>query len=111
MPHDKNNNLLSVGDAVVIRGKVTAITQDGDHFCNLNVETDEKMYPGDNKTMIPLNAKQVEKLFEIPGLEPLTLKQLAAVEEFRRTMRDETIPEIIKAIESHSPCHLVERKS
>lgn len=42
-------------------------------------------------------------------LEEPTPEQLAAVEEFCRTMRDEVIPEIIKAVESHSPCHSVER--
>ena len=46
----------------------------------------------------------------IPGLEQLTPEQLAAVEEFRRTMREEVIPEIVKAIESHSPCHALEPK-
>lgn len=43
------------------------------------------------------------------ALEKPTLEQLAAVEEFCRTMRDEIVPEIIKAVESHSPCHSVER--
>lgn len=47
---------------------------------------------------------------EAIALEKLTPEQLAAIEEFRRTMRDEVIPEIIKAVESHSPCHSVERR-
>lgn len=65
MPHDKSNNDLKVGDSVIIRGKVTAITQDGNHFCNLTVETDEKMYPSESKSALSLNAKQVEKVDEI----------------------------------------------
>jgi hypothetical protein len=61
MPHDKNGNLLSVGDRVNIVGVVKEI-QPGDEFCNVTLETTEPMYPGDQKTAIVLNAKQVEKM-------------------------------------------------
>lgn len=47
--------------------------------------------------------------FEAMGFEKPTPEQLVAVEEFCRTMSDKIIPEIIKAVESHSPCHSVER--
>ena len=63
MPHDKNNNVLAVGDSVIIRAKITSI-QMGEEYCNLSAETDEKMYPGENKSTMTLNAKQVEKVGE-----------------------------------------------
>ncbi len=58
MPHDKNGNLLKEGDTVLIEATVRTI-QTGEEYCNLTVDTVEPMYPGDSKTAITLNAKQV----------------------------------------------------
>ncbi len=60
MPHDKNENHLQPGDQVIIRATVTAVHA-GDEYCNVSLETDEPMFPGDHKTPITLNAKQLEK--------------------------------------------------
>jgi hypothetical protein len=63
MPHDKNGNLLEVGDLVGIKAVVTAIHA-GEEYCNLSLETEEVMFPGDNKTALSLNAKQVKKVHQ-----------------------------------------------
>ncbi len=62
MPHDKNGHVLNEGDLVSIPARVTSVmSTDGDAWSNVIVETVEPMYPGDTKTTISLNAKQVEK--------------------------------------------------
>lgn len=60
MPHDKNGKLLEVGDIVNIPCVVKSIST-GTDYCNLTTETVEPMYPGEYKTGITLNAKQVIK--------------------------------------------------
>lgn len=64
MPHDKNGALLKEGDVVTIRATVRSISS-GEEYCNVTLETTEPMYPGDYKSGITLNAKQVEK--ELPS--------------------------------------------
>ena len=59
--HDRNGQPLNVGDRVLIPGVITR-AQTGTDFCNITVETDEKMFPGEYKSEISLNAKQVEKV-------------------------------------------------
>lgn len=58
MPHDKNGQLLQVGSKIIIEAEVESITE-GEEFCNVTVRTTEPMYPGDAKSAISLNAKQV----------------------------------------------------
>lgn len=66
MPHDLNGNLLSIGDAVQIRGTVTDIYPIED-FCNLIVRLDEPMPPDRQVTYISsINSKQVEKIGDSP---------------------------------------------
>jgi hypothetical protein len=60
MPHDKNGKELHKGDAVTIAGKVTEVHQGAD-YCNVTIETDEAMHPGNAKSIISLNSKQVAK--------------------------------------------------
>lgn len=60
MPHDKNGQVLSIGDTVLIEAKVKNVYT-GDEYCNVELETVEVMYPGENKSGITLNAKQVTK--------------------------------------------------
>lgn len=38
MPHDKNNQLLKVGDEVVVRFKIKSLCE-GEEFCNVTLET------------------------------------------------------------------------
>ena len=60
MPHDKNGELISVGDTVYIPCKVKSITMD-ENYCNLTVETTEPMPPYESKNTYTLNTKQVLK--------------------------------------------------
>lgn len=60
MPHDRKGQKLEVGDRVMIEAVVTAVWE-GEEYCNVTLETIEPMYPGENKTGITLNARQVEK--------------------------------------------------
>lgn len=40
MPHDANGQLLTVGDRVVLRGKVKSIDSEQPTFCNIQFQTD-----------------------------------------------------------------------
>jgi hypothetical protein len=60
MPHDRDGKVLSIGDYVYVPCVVTMIATVEEH-CNVTLETVEPMYPGDYKTTITLNSKQVEK--------------------------------------------------
>ena len=61
MPHDKNGNLIAVGDRVDIPCVVIAINP-GDEYYNCTVETTEVMPPTNTKNIITFNTKQVEKV-------------------------------------------------
>jgi hypothetical protein len=61
MPHDKNGNPLSVGDKVLVRAEITSVSQ-GEDYCNVSAVTLEPIYPGEAKTSLTLNAKQVERI-------------------------------------------------
>jgi hypothetical protein len=62
MPHDKNGQLLEVGDEVLVRAKVEEIWP-GATTCNMRVRTVEKMTPDHSAgDAITLNANQVEKV-------------------------------------------------
>lgn len=60
MPHDRKGNLLKAGDHVLIEATVKDV-QAGEEYCNVTLETVEPMYPGDSKSTIVLNAKQVTR--------------------------------------------------
>ena len=59
--HDRNGKPLKVGDKVNVPCIVTAV-QPGAEYCNLTVETEEPMFPTQNKNTITFNSKQVEKV-------------------------------------------------
>lgn len=59
MPHDKNGRVLTEGDLVNVPARVKRI-HEGDEYCNVEIETVEPMYPGDSKSNLTLNTKQVE---------------------------------------------------
>lgn len=59
--HDKNGKLLAVGDRVKV-DCVISNTSSTDDYCNITLLTVEPMYPGNDKSCITLNAKQVEKV-------------------------------------------------
>jgi hypothetical protein len=61
MPHDKNGNTLQPGDRVIVKATVMRVDP-AEEYCNVSLETEEPMYPGDYKSPIILNARQVEKL-------------------------------------------------
>ena len=69
MPHDKLGQPLAVGDEVVVRCTVTEV-QAGTEYCNLQVKTKEPMFPGNDKTTITLNAKQVVKSLPSGVVDP-----------------------------------------
>jgi len=60
MPHDAAGNLIQKGDLV----KVTFVVKDvyaSDEYCNCSLETVAPMYPGEHKTALTVNTKQVVK--------------------------------------------------
>jgi hypothetical protein len=60
MPHDRDGELVKVGDKVNIPAIVTAI-QTGEEYCNISVQPVEPMYPSDRHDTITFNSKQVVK--------------------------------------------------
>lgn len=60
MPHDARGKLLEVGDEVLIRATVKEVHQ-GEEYCNVSLETATAMYPGEHRSVLVLNGKQVEK--------------------------------------------------
>lgn len=56
--HDKNGTPLKQGDIVSVLCKVVNTTE-GTEYCNMTVETVEPMYPGEYKTSVTLNTRQV----------------------------------------------------
>ena len=61
MPHDKNGQVLEVGDRVTVLCEVKTIYLT-EEFCNVGLETVEPMFPGEHKSGVTLNAKQVVKV-------------------------------------------------
>jgi len=61
MPHDKNGKLVENGARVRVDFIVTNVYQtEGDGYCNASLETVEPMFPGQHKTSLTVNTKQVE---------------------------------------------------
>lgn len=60
MPHDRDGTLLKVGNTVMVPARVKAI-QDTEEYCNVTLETLQPMHPGDSRSTLVLNAKQVVK--------------------------------------------------
>jgi hypothetical protein len=58
MPHDANGLPVKKGDLVNVPCIVNDV-QLGEEYCNCTLETVHAMYPGENKTSIVVNAKQV----------------------------------------------------
>lgn len=58
--HLKDGSEAKVGDVVVIFATITSVSP-GVDYCNCQVETLEKMYPGENKTGVTLNTKQIAR--------------------------------------------------
>lgn len=62
MPHDKNGELVAVGDLVTIEFVVTAVHMSED-FCNVNLESVEGMPPSGTKTSLgAVNTRQTVKV-------------------------------------------------
>lgn len=65
MPHDANGVLLTVGDKVVLRGKVKSIDSEQPTFCNISLQTDKGMEPAQDGEgggqSYTLSARMVEK--------------------------------------------------
>lgn len=57
MPHLKGGQPAVVGQRVLIPATITAVHA-GTDYCNMTVETDEPMHPGNTKTTISLNTGQ-----------------------------------------------------
>lgn len=68
MPHDKNNSVLQVGDEVIIRAKITNLTE-GEEFCNITVQTIEGRRPDGCKETFTFNTGVVEKVEASLALE------------------------------------------
>lgn len=59
MPHDRNGNLLEVGDIVNVPCKVTSVTP-SEEYCNVNLETLYPMPPYTGGDTMVRNTKQCE---------------------------------------------------
>jgi len=59
MPHDANGNVIKNGDRVKVAFIVKEVYQ-GEEYCNCSLETVHPMYPGEHKTALTVNTRQVE---------------------------------------------------
>jgi hypothetical protein len=59
MPHDRTGQPIEVGGEVTVSFRVQAV-QSGDEYCNVTLESVERMYPGEHKTVLNVNARQVD---------------------------------------------------
>jgi hypothetical protein len=60
MPHDKFGKVVEVGQEVIVRFRVTGVSQT-EEYCNCNIESIEGMPPTGAKTSLgAINTKQVE---------------------------------------------------
>jgi hypothetical protein len=66
MPHDKHGQVLTVGDRVTVLATVKSVTTT-EEYCNVGLETVEPMYPGETRSSLTLNAKQVERVQAYTG--------------------------------------------
>lgn len=60
MPHDRDGALLKVGNTVMVPARIKEL-HDTEEYCNVTLETLHSMHPGDSRSTIVLNAKQVVK--------------------------------------------------
>lgn len=77
VPHDKNGKVIQAGDIVNVPCRVTTV-HTGEEYCNVSLETVEPMYPGDNKSTLTLNAKQVELIAPAVAAAPATEQPVGA---------------------------------
>lgn len=74
MPHDRNGQLLAVGDRVTVEYEVVSITP-GEEYCNVGLKSVELMPPYTDETgrsHATVNAKQCVKVHngEVAGPAP-----------------------------------------
>ncbi len=72
MPHDRDGRVINPGDTVLVPCRVLVV-HNGEEYCNVDLETSQPMYPGDSRTKIVLNARQV-----VLASTPRTLDEAAA---------------------------------
>lgn len=60
MPHDRDGTLLKVGNTVMVPARVKEL-HDTEEYCNVTLETLQPMHPGNVRSTLVLNAKQVVK--------------------------------------------------
>ena len=60
MPHDLNGQELKVGDLVYVPARIKAIELT-EHYCNVTLETSERMPPHDTVSTLVLNSRQTVK--------------------------------------------------
>lgn len=58
MPHDKNGKEVFPGGLVFVPARVLSVSPSNE-YCNLSLETTEKMFPGDTTNSMTLNTRQV----------------------------------------------------
>lgn len=60
-PIDINGQLLSVGDCVIMRGKIAAVMPQDQNICNIQFRCDEPLAPHAGEHIISLSGSMVEK--------------------------------------------------
>ncbi len=69
MPHTKQGEVIAAGDVVLVYFSVKSVDAH-EEYCNITLESIEPMYPGDNKTCVVLNARQVARVVTPPANAP-----------------------------------------
>lgn len=66
MPHDRDGQLLNVGDRVLVPCTIKEIQQT-EEYCNVTLETAQPMPPTNRRSCLVLNARQVVKQAALRG--------------------------------------------
>lgn len=100
--HDKNGNLISAGDRIILTGTIREITSDQPTYCNITVITDETMAPEQTDgTALALSARQVERVQRDSDIE-VSDRQTILNKTWRRDI-DELIQRIRAASDHAKP--------
>lgn len=107
--HDKDGRPLEVGDVVHVPCRIKELGHGAD-YCNVTLETEERMHPGPNTTTITLNARQVIKAFLPAGAVAAVM--LAIIVMPNAVCGDEGVPTVgpLTKIESGTSDHNTSRK-
>ena len=100
MPHDRNNQVLNVGDRVALIGTIKDITSDQPTYCNIQFLTEVGMAPEQPGQEFALSARMVDLLDRAKPIGQIAYEAYADVRNWKTFNGDpmpqwaDTLPDI-----------------